>query len=157
MILATVGMQLPFPRLIRALDAIAARHHLHILAQALEPVAGLTHLDQRTSLTPAEFDALARDCVMIVGHAGIGTMLSAAAHAKPLVLFPRVAALGEHRNEHQRATARQFGTHPGITIAHDERELEQACLRDRTAPYRPAEQPQFRALIDRVADFVSGH
>lgn len=156
MILATVGMQLPFPRLIRALDAIAGRHGLHVVAQAMEPVAGLTHLDQRTSLSPAEFDALARACTLIVGHAGIGTMLSAAAHAKPLVLFPRIAALGEHRNEHQLATARQFGTHDGVTIARDEAELEQACLRRDAPPYRPAEQPQFRTLIDAVADFVSG-
>ena len=156
MILATVGMQLPFPRLIRALDAIAGRHALHIVAQAMEPVAGLTHLDQRTSLSPAEFDELARACTLIVGHAGIGTMLSAAAHARPLVLFPRIAALGEHRNEHQLATAKQFGAHTGITVAHDEAELEQACLRRDAAPYRPAEQPRYRTLVNAVADFVNG-
>ncbi len=155
MILATVGMQLPFPRLIRALDAIAGRHGLHIVAQAIEPVAGLVHLDQRTSLSPAEFDALAQACTLIVGHAGIGTMLSAAAHARPLVLFPRIAALGEHRNEHQLATARQFGGQVGITVAHDEAELEHACLRRNAPPYRPAEQPRYRALISTVADFVS--
>ena len=34
---------------------------------------------------------------MIVAHAGMGTIISAMQHQKPIIIFPRIAALGEHR------------------------------------------------------------
>ena len=63
---------------------------------------------------------LAADAV--VAHAGIGTILGALELGKPTVVMPRRAALGEHRNDHQLATARRFSG-PGIAVALDEHEL----------------------------------
>ena len=37
--------------------------------------------------------------------------------------MPRVAALGEHRNEHQLATARRFGELGRVHVAADEHQL----------------------------------
>ncbi len=42
---------------------------------------------------------------------------------KPLVIFPRQAALKEHRNDHQIATARQFSKRTGIYLASEEEDL----------------------------------
>ncbi|WP_033927462.1 glycosyltransferase [Sphingomonas sp. 35-24ZXX] len=156
MILATVGMQLPFPRFIRALDAIAGRYDLEIVAQAMEPVAGLPHLDQRASLSPAEFDALACRASVIAGHAGIGTILSAARVEKPIILYPRVAALGEHRNEHQLATAREFAVRTGIYVAHTNEELQALLLRKDLQSFTPANAEHTHTLISRVRAFVTG-
>lgn len=154
MILATVGMQLPFPRFIHALNEIAGRHRLNIVAQAMEPVAGLRFLDQRESLSPKDFDALACRAEVIVGHAGIGTILSAARAEKPIILYPRVAALGEHRNEHQLATAREFAARIGIYVAHTNQELESLLLRNDLQAFKPANSVQTHELVQRVRAFV---
>lgn len=149
-------MQLPFPRLIHTLDDVAGRLGLAVVAQALEPLPGLRHIEQRSTLTPHEFDRLAARSSLIVGHAGIGTILSAAQHGKPLILFPRRADLGEHRNDHQMATARQFGERSGVYVAHDALELTQLILRVDLQPYRPQQTAQMQHLVGRVAGFIAG-
>ena len=44
----------------------------------------------------------------IIAHAGMGTILTALEMGKPLLVMPRRAELGEHRNDHQLATAMRF-------------------------------------------------
>lgn len=155
MIFATVGMQLPFPRMVRALDDIAGQRGLNIVVQTIENVPGLKHVEQRASLTPCEFDALAKDARAIVGHAGIGTIISAERFNKPIVLFPRIAALGEHRNEHQLATVRNFEDREGIFVAKTEQELERLLVEQELVPFR-AEAGEANALLQqRIANFIS--
>jgi len=42
---------------------------------------------------------------------------------RPLLIVPRRAALGEHRNDHQLATARRFAELGSVGVAFDEAEL----------------------------------
>lgn len=120
MIFATTGTQLAFPRLMAALDALAADLGEPIVAQAgPEPDAAAVYrgLDIRTLLSPEEYDRTVAQARLIVAHAGIGTILTAQQHNKPLILVPRRFALGEHRNDHQIATARQVADLEGIHVA----------------------------------------
>jgi len=142
-ILATVGTQLPFPRLLRALDRIADAH-------------GLKIVDQREFVGPAEFDALAREASVIVGHAGIGTIIGADRVSRPLILFPRHASLGEHRNEHQLATARAVEVREGISVAWDEERLEALLTGPALPPLKRGDSPTRPALLAAIAAFVSG-
>ena len=59
-------------------------------------------------LPPAECRERMLAADAIVAHAGMGTILSALELGKPLVIMPRLAAFGEHRNDHQLATAKRF-------------------------------------------------
>ena len=59
----------------------------------------------------------------IVAHAGIGTILTALEIGRPLLVMPRRAALGEHRNDHQLTTARRFAELGKVKVAFDEVEL----------------------------------
>lgn len=154
MILATVGTQLPFPRLLKALDRIALKHDLRVVAQCCEVVPGLS-IEQRPFVAPAEFDELARDAAMIVGHAGIGTIIGADRVSRPLVLFPRKASLGEHRNEHQLATARSMEKREGIHVAWDEDQLEALLTGPALAPLRRGESPTRAGLIGAIAGFIA--
>ena len=128
MIFVTVGTQLPFPRLVRALDAIAGRHGLEVEGQLGDTGETPSHIKAHARLSPADFAAAMERCSVVVGHAGIGLMIAAAQHRRPLILMPRRAALGEHRNDHQLATARRFADTPGILIAEDEDALERLIL-----------------------------
>jgi len=153
MILATVGTQLPFPRLMKALDRIANRHDLRVVAQCCEATEGLS-IEMRPFIKPAEFDALAGQATVLVGHAGIGTIIGAERLSKPLILFPRRASLGEHRNEHQLATARAMAERPGIHVAWDEDELESLLTKAELSPHESGKSPTLSGLIGTVSAFV---
>ncbi len=155
MILATVGTQLPFPRLLAALDWIAVEHGLRVVAQTCGNLAGAKALEQHPFLTPDRLAASIGEARVIVGHAGIGTIFAGMRAQKPLVLYPRRAALGEHRNDHQMATAAAMAQHAGIHVAWDDAELERLLLASDLAPARPEASPTRPALIDAVAGFVN--
>jgi UDP-N-acetylglucosamine transferase subunit ALG13 len=53
----------------------------------------------------------------------MGTILSALQWEKPILVMPRLASLGEQRNDHQLATAKQFSGLGKINVAMDETEL----------------------------------
>ena len=120
-IFVTVGTQLPFPRLIDAVDRIAPSLGRPVIAQVgPEPEPNRwRNIEVAPFLDTSAFAALAGRAAVVVGHAGIGTYLTARSHGVPAVLAPRSAALGEHRNEHQRATARRLEGRPGLSVAWD--------------------------------------
>lgn len=129
MILLTVGTQLPFNRLVAALDELAISQALEVYGQI-----GVTDYKPKNfpsveSIAAQDFDSMFRSAHLIVAHAGIGTVLTAQKYKKPIVLFPRQAKFGEHRNDHQAATCRQLEGRPGIYIAWDEPTLAELISR----------------------------
>lgn len=124
MIFLTVGTQLPFDRLVRAVDDWAAmRPGVRIVAQIGREAWRPEHLEWSEELGPAEFEVMLRAADLVVAHAGMGTVLRCRDLGKPLVVVPRVAALGEHRNDHQLATARRLVELGLATVARNEIDL----------------------------------
>ena len=119
MIFATVGTQLAFPRLMAALNELAPALGERIVAQIGDDQGSYPAIETHSSLAPAMFDRLFSEARVVVAHAGIGTILNARKLGKPLVLMPRRFSLGEHRNDHQLATARHVETVPGVHIARE--------------------------------------
>lgn len=129
MILVTVGTQLGFDRLISAIDALAPNLPAPVVAQVGSGSYVPKYMEARALIAPADFEDLARASQMIVGHAGTGTILMAARFEKPLVMLPRQASLGEHRNDHQIATANAFATRAGVFVAWDVQDLDGAIMK----------------------------
>lgn len=119
MIFLTLGTQLPFPRLVRALDEVASDLGEPVFGQIGDSPYRPQHFESVPFLSPQEFRTRFAAARVIVGHAGIGTILSGLKAEKPLVLMARRAAQGEHRNDHQLATAAQLGRIPGIHVVED--------------------------------------
>ena len=159
-VFVTVGTQLAFPRLVDAMDALAPSLDRPVVAQVgpeAEP-GRWTNLEVAPFLDSAAFAALAARSAAIVGHAGIGTFLTARAHGVPAVLMPRRAALGEHRNEHQLATARRLEGRPGLAIAWEAEALAplvRAALGGRPSATSPEGPGSLDALIARLADEIA--
>lgn len=155
MIFATVGTQLPFPRLMDALDAIAGRHGLEIVAQTADPSYCARHLKTYAHLDPSQFDELFFAAERIVAHAGIGTLLAALNRQKPLIFFPRLASQKEHRNDHQLATVRELGVSNNFSVAMDELSLEKLLLAPALAPTTNASSAvSRRQLVTRIRGFI---
>lgn len=126
MIFLTVGTQEPFDRLVAAVDAWAAVHDVPVFGQlgALKPGSHRPqHFEWREFITADAYQQRLETSRLIVAHVGMGSIISALTHGKPLVMMARRASLGEHRNEHQLATAAKFQGRPGLHIAADEADV----------------------------------
>ena len=119
MIFATVGSQMPFDRLISALDNWAAtrRPAVNILAQIGQSDIKPGHMQTVFALSPSEFRVAVSKATVIVAHAGMGSVLTAMEFGKPLVVMPRQGKLRETRNDHQVATAKWLSSKPGVYVA----------------------------------------
>jgi UDP-N-acetylglucosamine transferase subunit ALG13 len=124
MIFITVGSDIPFDRLIRAVDRWARqRGRRDVFAQIGTNAWQPEHIPFVPMLEPAAFREQLTAATMVVGHAGMGTILSALQYSKPLIVMPRRGSLGETRNDHQVATARRLLEMGKIHAAFDDDEL----------------------------------
>lgn len=160
MIFATTGTQLAFPRLMAALNDLAPELGEPVIAQA-GPESGATvaypNLEIRDHLVPAEYARLVAEARVIVAHAGIGSILTARQNTKPLILVPRRYDLGEHRNDHQLATASQVASLEGVNIAWDMDELGQLLRRKDLTPASENDGSGHRAeLTTFIQGWLSG-
>lgn len=159
MIFVTVGTQLPFDRLVRTVDEWAgASGRDDVFVQTGPGEYEPQHVEWERFVDPPEFQRRSAECRALVSHAGIGTILTALSLGKPLLVLPRRASLGEHRNEHQLATVERFAARGLVHAASDESELLErlaeidtlAAAADIVSPYAD------ERLLTRLRDFVDG-
>lgn len=158
MIFATVGSQMPFDRMVNALDqwAGSVRSPIDILAQIGNSSCLPQNVRHVRSLSPAEFRSTVERADVIVAHAGMGSVLTALEFGKKLVVMPRRGMLRETRNDHQVATAMWLKSKPGVFVALDESVLgaviEQAIYEKSTSNRISAVASD--ELICAVRDFL---
>ncbi|WP_374546294.1 glycosyltransferase [Rhodoblastus sp.] len=147
MIFLTVGTQLPFDRLVEMVDKLAPDLGTPVFAQTGFGKYEPQNMEWSQSLNAVDFDRRAAVATIIVSHAGIGSVLTAKRFRKPIVVFPRVAALGEHRNDHQLATASLLYGKPGVYIANDEDSLRTALRQAHALRLPPNEESSERGKL----------
>jgi UDP-N-acetylglucosamine transferase subunit ALG13 len=117
----TVGTQLTFNRLIKAVENWALENQYHdIIFQtgnnAYQPKIGVVH-DFINAQQMDEYFDLAD---IVIAHAGMGSVLTSLTKNKPLVIMPRLLKYNEHRNDHQVATYKKVKNISGIYACIDE-------------------------------------
>lgn len=156
MIFLTLGTQLPFDRLVRALDEVAPELDEPAFGQIGHGRFRPEHFESVDFLSPRDFRDRFAAARVIVAHAGIGTILSGLKAQKPLVLMARRAEFGEHRNDHQLATVAQLGRIPGVHVVEDAETLR-ARLRDPALLPMTGEVPAVRRrFIARLREDIFG-
>ena len=152
---ATVGAQMPFDRLIGALDRWAGEHPEHpIFAQIGRSTLHPENLRWERFIAPEVFTRAFDEADAIIGHAGTGTLFAAMERAKPILILPRRAALRETRNDHQVATARRFESFAGVAVAWGEEDLPRELDALSTLPGSRLLPPQASGpLIETLARF----
>lgn len=124
-IFVTIGGQEPFDRLIEAMDALAPELiGYDIVAQVLNSNYKAKNIKTIAYLSPKEFDSYFDEAALIVGHAGMGTILTALQREKPIIVIPRKIELKEHRNNHQWATAKKMTELNYVHVVYDEKDLK---------------------------------
>lgn len=124
MIFVTVGTQVQFDRLIRAVDEWAGAHaRSDIFAQIGPSNHQFEHIHTQRFIDPTGFRNRVEAASLVIAHAGMGSIITALELGKRIIVMPRRASLGEHRNDHQVATAKRFAAQGRIEVAFDEGEL----------------------------------
>jgi len=157
-ILVSVGTQFPFDRLVASIDAWAGQHP-QLAKQVLMQVGPGGHMPENAQgvefLDPADYKQAAESADVLVAHAGIGSILTATELGLPVIIFPRSFELGEHRNDHQSSTAREFSHRRGVYVATNDDELY-ALLAQRETLEKPANAHLDEDLANRIDRFIQG-
>lgn len=131
MIFVTVGGQMPFDRLIRAVDAWHRSSGRELCIQY--QIGDGRYLPESGSwvrfLDALEFNQRMKAASLIVAHAGMGSILTALELGKPILVMPRLGRLQETRNDHQVATASALRKLKEIHVALDEVQLKEQLSR----------------------------
>jgi UDP-N-acetylglucosamine transferase subunit ALG13 len=161
MIFVTVGAQMPFDRLICAVDDWAGkRGREDVVAQIGKTGLRPAHIQWTAFLMPDEFRQRVAQADIVIAHAGMGSIITALELGKPILVMPRRGHLNETRNDHQVDTARQFLAQGRIEVALDEAELAAKLehLEDMTGTRRSSVSataaPQ---LIQAIRKFVEAN
>lgn len=156
MIFVTVGTDQPFDRMMKVVDRWAGEAgRKDVFAQIGEGGWEPKHVPFVNFLEPVEFKTRFAQASLIIGHAGMGTILSALLHGKPILVMPKLARLGEHRNEHQTATAKRMMALGNVNVAFDEEEMFQKLGVVETLQARSAIAPHASGpLIEGLRNFI---
>ncbi len=125
MIFLTVGGQMPFDRLVRAVDAWAASRGCggEVFMQIADGEYTPGACQWVRFMSAGEFRDRVERATAIVAHAGMGSILTALEIGKPILVLPRRGDLRETRNDHQIATARELSKRGQIRVAMTEQDL----------------------------------
>ena len=156
MIFVTVGTDLPFDRMVRVIDDWACKNDRRdVFAQIGEGGWEPGFIRFSNFLQPPEFVEKFKCASVIISHAGMGTILSALHYGKPILVMPKKASLGEHRNEHQTATAKRMLELGNLNVAFDEDELRLRLdsLHELAAPKRIGDAAS-DSLVRGLREFI---
>jgi len=153
LIFVTVGTQLPFPRLIGHMVEWAQIHNERVVLQTGDAI-DCPGCETHSSLPSGQFHTFMKDARIVVSHAGIGSIMAARSAERPIVLVPRRAVLGEHRNDHQLATAAAFEGKSGLRVAWEVQHVSTHLDRLIEPPVTEC-NPRYDRLVERIRSFVA--
>ena len=107
-------------------------------------------------LEPDVFNEYFNNADVIIGHAGMGTIIKALENKKKLVVFPRLVKYNEHRNDHQLHTAKGFEKLGLINVAYTEKDLLDYLDNIQSIPKKEKiDDKAEQKLLLRISDFVT--
>jgi UDP-N-acetylglucosamine transferase subunit ALG13 len=111
---------------IKEMDEIAGRIDEEVVMQIGETAYEPKNTRYFRFTSNEEIDRLYEDARVVVCHAGVGSILSALGHSKPVIAVPRGKKYGEHVDDHQLEIARELEMEGEIMAVYDIEELEKA-------------------------------
>lgn len=143
-----------FDRLVKAVDELKAAGIIteEVIAQIGPGKYRPTNLEAIDYCSPEEFVRNINKARIIIAHAGMGTIAQATRLKKAVVVVPRKAELGEHFDDHQFATARQFEAEGWIIVAYEVPDLPIKIIQAKT--FIPVQGQSSREILKVVQEFI---
>lgn len=160
MIFVTVGSQkFPFDRLLKAVDALAGNGTLaeEIFAQTGYCTYQPVHYAYRAFMDRDTFRETEGKADLVITHGGSGAIIGALKQGKRVIAVPRLAAYGEHVDDHQKQLVSQFADAHLILMCTDMDELADCIGRAKTEKFAHYEShtKDFIEDIDRYLQSIS--
>jgi len=124
LILVTVGLMYGFERLVKEMDGIAGRIDEAVIMQIGETTYKPKNARYFRFTSNEDIDRLYGNARVVACHAGVGSILTALEHGKPVIAVPRRKKYGEHVDDHQLEIARELEKEGRITVVCDVWDLE---------------------------------
>ncbi len=113
-----------FERLIKKMDEIAGRIDEEVIIQ----IGSTNYVPENARYfrfaSKEDIDQLYERSGVVVCHAGVGSILTALEHGKPVIAVPRRKEYGEAVDEHQVDISRELEKEGRITVVYDVCKLE---------------------------------
>lgn len=132
MIFVTTGSQgFPFNRLLQKIDDLIEEGIIleEVYAQTGAGTYRPKHYAYRPFLDREGFADKLRECQMVITHGGTGVIIGAIKQGKKVIAVPRLAAYGEHVDDHQVQLLREFDGMNLICACYDCEQLG-GCIRE---------------------------
>jgi UDP-N-acetylglucosamine transferase subunit ALG13 len=158
LIFVTVGTELPFDRLVMAVDALCAAGTLGDVFMQIGASGRVPTRARYVRLIPyQDMEQAVRDSDLVVAHAGPGSISLARTWGKKPLIMPRRPELGEVVDEHQLLLAARLSGLGLANVVLDAHELEGAISRilytsDTTVP--ATEQEELGATVAALDSLV---
>ena len=108
-IFVVVGSIFPFDRLVKYMDGwIPEREGVSVTGQIGQSSFKPVNMEYHARMNVSDFNRTFDEADLIIGHAGMGTIIKSLVAGKPIVVMPRQLQLKEHNTNHQVATANAF-------------------------------------------------
>lgn len=160
LVFATVGATLPFDRLVKMVAQAKKDGAMpeRLLIQCGVGGVAPEGLDVVETLPFDEVQRVLDDASIVICHGGTGSLVTALSKGCHVIATPRLAALGEHYDDHQAEITEAFERRGFIQVANDADELRAALEAARTRPRvvatsDPSEMIQF--IDDLLAQIPS--
>ena len=151
------GTQAPFDRLLSIIDQWAGNQDKYtVIAQTANSQTAFKNMTCYDYLEPDIFSDYFNSADLIIGHAGIGTIIKALENKKKLVVFPRLEKYNEHRNDHQYHTAFGFEKLGLINVAYNECDLKKYLNKTLDIPVkRKISKNAEQKLLAKISNFIN--
>lgn len=155
-IFASVGTHpQPFDRLLKELDAVAARHkEMEIFAQTGNSGYMPKNFAFEKFVNGTAYGTRMAWADVVVSHGGAGTIINALLGGKPLVVVPRLKKFGEHTNDHQLDLARALEEKGKAIAVFGINDLEKTVCN--AFYFSPDLSSGRKALVQRLSSFLEG-
>lgn len=129
MIFVTVGTErFPFDRLIRAADVLSDELEGEEVYMQIGRATHRPRCPYQDFLSYGDIRAKVSQARIVIGHAGVGTLLLCAEFNKVPVMMPRLCDYGEHVDDHQSMFAERMAKKGAIVLARKVEELRGCVL-----------------------------
>tara|TARA_B110000908_G_scaffold14753_1_gene16920 strand:- start:105 stop:629 length:525 start_codon:yes stop_codon:yes gene_type:complete len=156
-IFVVTGTQAPFDRLLSIIDKWTVNQDTYsVIAQTANSEINFKNMTCFDYLEPDVFNEYFNNADVIIGHAGMGTIIKALENKKKLVVFPRLVKYNEHRNDHQHHTAFGFEKLGLINVAYNEKDLFRYLNNIIDIPVkRKINQNAEKQLLEKITNFIN--
>ena len=86
-------------------------------------------------LAKEEFEKYVEESSLLITHSGVGTILSAMNHHKPIIVYPRLKKYKEHVDNHQLEIATAFSKKNLVLMCGENDDLSQLIEKSKTFPF----------------------